>query len=612
MSFLAPWLLALATGAAVPLLLHLLRRRTGLPLAFPAVRYLRRAEKEHRREMQLRNLLLMALRVLAVLVLAMAAARPLGPGFGTGHPPTAFALVLDNSMSTSRVTGGRMLLDQLRDGALAAISEAGSGDRVWLVTADAQVTGGTRADVVAALKRTEPLAGGGQLTVAVARAAAVVRSAGLAGRQVAVVTDAQASGWRGANTDLGDVPVSVWAPSVADVANHAVRHAASSPAHLTPRGRVEATLSGPGAINWRVELGPRTVARGTSKEGEAIDIPVAPPERGWMAGWVRVDPDELRGDDARAFATWVGDAPRVTVDADAGPFAAGAVAALVEARRAERGAGVQVTAADALRQRPALIFAPKDPGKLPLANRALERAGVPWRFGAPERTGTTTRSADARLDGVRVTRRYALTPLAAAETLATVGSAAWVVAGEGYVLVASALDTADTELPLAPAFAPWLGALLGERLAADAGPVTQAVPGASLRAPAGATGLELGDGRVAALAGARVTAPTRAGVAFWRRGDRRVGAVVVNPESEESDLASLEPAVLASRLGARAAVTTDAKEWQRRAWTAGQRPFMGPLLAFALVLLVAELLVARGDLSHWLRRREAPALSRAA
>ncbi len=612
MSFLSPWLLALATGAAVPLLLHLLRRRTGQPLSFPAVRYLRRAEKEHRREMRLRNLLLMALRVLAVLALALAAARPLGPGFGTGHPPTAFALVLDNSMSTGRVSNGRVVLDQLRSAALAALADAGTGDRVWLVTADARVAGGSRADVVAALKRAEPLAGAGQLSAAVARAAALVRSAGLGARQVAVVTDAQASGWRASTADVGDVPVSVWAPVVGEVANRSVRRAATSPAHLTPRGRVEGSVSGPGTINWRVELGPRTVARGAAADGESIDVPVAPPERGWTAGWIRVDPDELRGDDTRAYATWIGDAPRLTLDVDAGPFAAGAVAALVEARRAERGVGVQVTSADALRQRPAVIFAPRDPARLGLANRALERAGVPWRLGAPDPMPTAARSADPRLTGVRVARRYALTPLAAAETLATAGGGAWIVAGEGYVLVASALDTADTDLPLAPAFAPWFGGVLSERLATDAGPVLDVAPSAALRAPVGVTGLELADGRVTPVVGARATAPSVAGVSFWRRGDRRVGAVVVNAEPEESDLAALDAAALAARLGARASVTADVAQWQRRAWTAGQRPLMGPLLVLALLLLVAELLVARGDLARLVRRADAVPLRRAA
>ena len=49
MSFLAPlWLLA-GAAAAVPLLLHLLRRRIGARIEFPAVRYLLRAEREHSR-----------------------------------------------------------------------------------------------------------------------------------------------------------------------------------------------------------------------------------------------------------------------------------------------------------------------------------------------------------------------------------------------------------------------------------------------------------------------------------------------------------------------------------------------------------------------------------
>ncbi|MBI3791594.1 MAG: hypothetical protein HY275_12050, partial [Gemmatimonadetes bacterium] len=296
-----------------------------------------------------------------------------------------------------------------------------------------------------------------------------------------------------------------------------------------------------------------------------------------------------------------------------GTFAQGAIAALVEARRAERGLGVQVTSAEVLRQRPALIFAPRDPARLGLANRALERAGVPWRLGAPERTGGVARSSDARLDGVRVMRRYALTPLAPAETLATSGGAAWVVAGDGYVLVASALDTADTELPLAPAFAPWLGALLGERLAAESGPMIEVAPGAPVRVPAGVTGLEVADGRVIPTVGARATAPAQPGVSFWRRGDRRVGAVVVNPEPDESDLAALDATSLAGKLGARATVSADAGAWKQRAWTAGQRPFMGPLLWLALLLLVAELLVARGDLGALLRRAEdAAPLRRAA
>src|SRR3954465_15132462 len=77
MSFLSPLLLLLGVAAAVPLLIHLLRRRIGVRIDFPALRYLLRAEQENRRTMRLRNLLLMFVRVAAVLLLSIAAARPI-------------------------------------------------------------------------------------------------------------------------------------------------------------------------------------------------------------------------------------------------------------------------------------------------------------------------------------------------------------------------------------------------------------------------------------------------------------------------------------------------------------------------------------------------------
>src|SRR5437762_11570288 len=112
MSFLSPWFLVLAGAAAVPLLIHLLRRRIGVHVEFPAARYLARAEREHSRTLRMRNLLLMLLRVVAVLLIALAAARPSAriAGSAGGHAPTALAIVLDNSMSTSVGEGGTPLL----------------------------------------------------------------------------------------------------------------------------------------------------------------------------------------------------------------------------------------------------------------------------------------------------------------------------------------------------------------------------------------------------------------------------------------------------------------------------------------------------------------------
>src|SRR5690606_6768297 len=65
-NFLAPLLLTLGLAAAVPLLLHLMRRRLGTRVEFPAARYLVRAEQENSRRLRLRNLALMLLRVLLI------------------------------------------------------------------------------------------------------------------------------------------------------------------------------------------------------------------------------------------------------------------------------------------------------------------------------------------------------------------------------------------------------------------------------------------------------------------------------------------------------------------------------------------------------------------
>src|SRR5881409_1776374 len=116
MSFLAPWFLLLGGAALVPILIHLLRRRIGMQVEFPAARYLARAEREHSRTLRMRNLLLMLLRVVAVVIIAAAAARPNArmAGAGGGHAPTALAIVLDNSLSTSVVESGTPLLDRLK------------------------------------------------------------------------------------------------------------------------------------------------------------------------------------------------------------------------------------------------------------------------------------------------------------------------------------------------------------------------------------------------------------------------------------------------------------------------------------------------------------------
>lgn len=615
MSFLSPLLLVLGAGAIVPLLLHLMRRRTGVRIEFPAARYLARAEKEHSRQLKLRHLLLMLLRVLAIACIALAAARPVSrliPRGGT-HAPAAIAIVLDNSLSTSAIVAGRSVLDGLKDAAGLAIGRLSGSDRAWLVTADGAVQGGTPASVRAALARVQPLGGAGDPPAAVARAASLVGNAArvTAGDAVVgVLTDAQATTWgtTGPTVDAGAARAIVFLPSDPPPPNHAVTDVEARPTRWTPRGEVAVRFSGVAdSATYRIDLGSRTLARGTVSSDAAVSVHAAPPERGWVAGSVELEPDELRADDIRHFAVWIGPPPSIAVDFGVGPFATGALATLTSTGRATPDqTGIAIVPADQLATLPALIIAPSDPVRLGAANRALERAGVPWRLGAP-RAGAAERvdgivvgGDTARADAdVSVTQRYPLTPhgVAATDTLARAGRAPWIVSGAGYVLVASPLDPSATSFPVRASFVPWLDAMLSQRLGSSAGGVIlHAVPGATLPRPDWADELEGSDGTRRALVGATIALPSVSGVYFLRRGGARAGAIVADAEPRESDLRRLSPAALSARFkvtgGAR--MYTDRSAWTNAVFAGnGSRSVLAPLLVLALIALIMESVLAR-------------------
>ena len=607
MSFLEPLYLLLAGAAAVPLLLHLLRRRISLRVEFPAARYILRAERENSRKLKLKNFLLMFLRILAVLFIALAAARPVGRLIGSGHAPTAVAIVLDNSLSTSTIVDGAPLFRRLRASALAAARHATPSDRIWLITADGRVVGGSSSAVADAIQRLEPIGGAGDLPGAVSRAVGLVRGAGLTARHVAVATDGQATSWRRA-TSPPDAGVSLFVPNGAPPANHAVIVAEARPTRWTPRGSVVARTLGADSATYRIAIGgtgnaARTLARGTAVADGEILVRAAPPERGWVAGSVELEPDELRGDDVRYFAAWIGTAPSVTVDPNLGPFVRTATDALVQSDRLRLGPDAAIVSADAVTRLPALIIAPTDPVRVGAANRALERLGVSWRFGAARHeTGTAREAANTPLkliDGATVSMRFPLTAQgeAIADTLARVGAEPWIVAGDRYVIIASPLDPAATDFPVRAGFLPWLAEAASQRLAGDAGIVLSAAPGARLRAPAGAQTIDDAAGQPVPIANGEIVAPDRSGVYFMRRGGNKAGAVVVNGEPEESSLARLPSAALKARFDGRdVTVTADGERWANDAYTgSSRRPLSTPILILAALVLVAEAIVARGS-----------------
>lgn len=596
MSFLAPVYLLLAAGIAVPLLIHLMRRRIGARVEFPAARYLARAEKEHSRTLKIRNLLLMLLRVLALLAIATAAARPVARWVGSGHAPTALAIVVDNSLSSSVVVNGRPLLDQFRAMARDVVAASTPADRLWLVTIDGRVLGGNAGVIRDEINRIEPIAGAGDPATVLNRAAGIVRSAGLEARQIALLTDGQRTEWDKAPA-IPDAQLLVYEPTTLPPINRAVTLAAARPVRWTPRGAVAARFLSRDSTTYRITLDGRTFARGTAAPNEEVVVRAAPPERGWVAGTVELEPDELAGDNVRHFAVWIGPAPGVSVAPAAGPFVKNATDVLRAAERLVDGHDIAVVTADELTSVPALITAPLDPVRLGVANRALERAGIPWRFG-PRRVGDASVRGSG-FDGVTVTVRYDLVAQAGAvaDTLAVVGRDAWIVAGSRYVLIGSPLTPDATNLPVRATFVPWLGSMFTERLLGEPGQVIAAEPGAHLPRPPWADGIEGTDGQRTPL-GEMLDVPTRAGTYFLTRAGHRVGAAVVNPPPEESILDRYTADQLKARLRTeRTLVAPDAASWATLAFrAAARRSLIEPALLLALAMLVVEAIMigARG------------------
>jgi hypothetical protein len=100
MDFLHPGLLAGSLLAVVPVILHLVMRQKPKRFEFPALRFIHQRRAANQRRLRLRHWVLLALRMAAIALLALALARPSvrAPGVpGAVHGPVAAALVFDTA-----------------------------------------------------------------------------------------------------------------------------------------------------------------------------------------------------------------------------------------------------------------------------------------------------------------------------------------------------------------------------------------------------------------------------------------------------------------------------------------------------------------------------------
>ncbi len=219
-SFLSPLFLVAAIAAAVPILLHLFHRKTEVVIDFPAVRLLKRAPVQQHRRRRLRELILLALRVVALVLLSLAFARPYFAGAVAPASAPLTVIAMDQSMSLSAPNQ----IERAREAALRAVAAAAGSTALTLVTfADAATVAveptTDRAAMRLAIAEVAPAPRGTRYRTALARASEVI---GTREGRVVVVTDLQQAGWE-ANDEGGlpdgvDVEVAAVAPPPGNLA----------------------------------------------------------------------------------------------------------------------------------------------------------------------------------------------------------------------------------------------------------------------------------------------------------------------------------------------------------------------------------------------------------
>ena len=250
LAFLAPVFLAGLALLAVPLIIHLTHRQRKEVTEFPSLMFLRQIPYRTVRRQRIRHWVLFALRCLAIVLLALAFARPLFQRGGLAGAATnssgarEIVILLDRSYSmgygdswTRALSAAGRVLDGMRTSDRATIVLfASSAEAIGRPSSD-------RAALNAMLGGARLSSGVTRYAPAVGFASTILAETELPRREVVLITDFQRSGWTAdsdarlpAGTTVTPVDVSDANPSDVAVANVALQRSSDA-----SRERVTAT-----------------------------------------------------------------------------------------------------------------------------------------------------------------------------------------------------------------------------------------------------------------------------------------------------------------------------------------------------------------------------------
>ena len=207
MSFLNPLMLIGVLGIAVPIIIHFLNRRKFKRVMWAAMKFVKISVDQNQRRMRLEDLILLLIRCAMVALLAFALARPAMKSSTTdalGQAKVTSVVILDNSysMDLRGEDGNSTAFAQAQAAAKATIKALPSGSAVSLLLASDMVKGvidEPTYDLNQAEKEIDRAQVGHHATnlyPAVEKAVGILKGRADLRKEIYVITDGQASGWR--------------------------------------------------------------------------------------------------------------------------------------------------------------------------------------------------------------------------------------------------------------------------------------------------------------------------------------------------------------------------------------------------------------------------------
>lgn len=318
-------------GVASPLIIHLLAKKRTKRVVWAAMKFLQVTVKRNQRKMNLEDVLLLILRCALVLLLALALARPALKRSGLavfGGSETAFIL-LDNSGSMAATDGVETRFEKARKAAEQVLDSlpGGSSVAVWLVSDVVRdVMPVPTHDLATARKSIRDAKRSDQATdipAAVRQFIDAAQRLDASQKQLYLITDAQASGWKGTGATrallepLGkEIFTRVILVGESEDRNLAVTHIrlGSALATVNQPLRFEATVSNFGAetagnvgVSISIDDEPPSDEQTLDSvpgggEPRSISLFATFREPGFHTVTVRVPGDRCPFDDARTFA----------------------------------------------------------------------------------------------------------------------------------------------------------------------------------------------------------------------------------------------------------------------------------------------------------------------